>query len=63
MQDLYDVPKGALEWKLDNPTQAALEFAADNNEFELEQPEWLFNESSLNENITCWPCAYLKKVK
>lgn len=62
MQELYDVPNGNVEWKFDNPTQAALEFASNNSEFKLEQPEWLFNESRLNKNITYWPYAFLKKV-
>ncbi len=62
MKDLHDVPRGDPEWIWDNPTEAALEFAADNPEFVVEQPEWAFNESELTENITHWPGAYLKRV-
>jgi cephalosporin hydroxylase len=61
MKDLYDVPRGNLEWKWDHPTAAAEEFAARHSEFVLEQPEWLFNQSKLTENITHWPGAWLKR--
>jgi cephalosporin hydroxylase len=45
MKELHDVPRGNPEWIWDNPTYAALEFADDNPEFVVEQPEWSFNES------------------
>jgi len=61
MKDLYDVPRGKPEWKWDNPTTAAAEFAKSHTEFVLEQPEWLFNESDLEKNITHWPGAYLRR--
>ena len=41
---------------------AAIAFAEAHPEFELEQPAWLFNESTLSENITHWPEAWLKRV-
>jgi cephalosporin hydroxylase len=61
MKDLYDVPRGNLEWKWNHPTAAAEEFAARHSEFVLEQPEWSFNQSELTENITHWPGAWLKR--
>lgn len=63
MKALSDVPRGNPQWIWDNPTAAALEFAAKNPEFLIEQPEWIFNESELTENITHWLGAYLKRVK
>lgn len=63
MKDLYDAPRGNSEWTWDNPVAAALEFAAENPEFVIEQPEWAFNESELTNNITHWPGAYLKRVE
>ena len=62
MQDLYDVPRGQANWKDDNPAAAAEEFAAKNPAFTIEQPAWKFNESALNQNITAWPSAWLKKA-
>ena len=61
MKDLYDVPRGATEWEWNHPSAAAAEFAQDHPEFILEQPSWPFNESELNENITHWPGAWLRR--
>jgi len=63
MKYLHDVPRGDPEWIWDNPINAALEFVAENPEFIVKQPEWMFNESELTEVITHWPCAYLKRVE
>ncbi|MDH4331023.1 MAG: cephalosporin hydroxylase family protein [Desulfobulbaceae bacterium] len=61
MYDLADVPRGNQEWATDNPTWAARDFAARHPEFVIEQPAWPFNESELNQNITHWPEAWLKR--
>lgn len=61
MLDLADVPRGQKSWDKDNPAKAALDFAASNPEFTIEQPSWLFNESGLTNNITHWPHAWLKR--
>lgn len=61
MKDLADLPRGNPKWAHDNPQTAALEFVADNPEFEIEQPTWPFNESSLTENITYWPNAWIRR--
>jgi cephalosporin hydroxylase len=61
MRDLHDVPRGKTEWSWDNPYEAALEFATNHPDFELESPPWLFNESKLTQNITHWPGAWLRK--
>jgi len=62
MEDLADVPRGDASWSRDNPSAAAREFAAQHDDFILEQPPWPFNESELTENITHWPSAYLRRV-
>lgn len=63
MKDLHDVPRGQPGWKDDNPTAAAIEFAAAHDNFEIVQPAWLFNESDLDKVITGWPSAYVQRVK
>src|SRR5471032_88967 len=63
MRDLHDVPTGTPAWTEDNPAAAATEFAHDHPEFVLEQPPWPFNESTLEQNITHWPDAYLRRVR
>lgn len=61
MHDLADVPRGTPGWATDNPTFAARDFAAKHPKFVIEQPAWPFNESELNQNITHWPGAWLKR--
>ncbi|MFC5528932.1 cephalosporin hydroxylase family protein [Cohnella yongneupensis] len=63
MKDLHDVPNGRVEWKDNNPSGAAIEFADKNSDFVLEVPKAVFNESKLNKNITHWPNAWLKRIK
>lgn len=62
MKYLHDVPLGKPEWQDDHPTAAAAEFAAKHPEFVLEQPAWPFNESTLKQNVTHWPGAYLRRT-
>ena len=62
MFDLADVPRGTPGWTTDNPTFAARDFAASHPEFVVEQPAWPFNESALDQNITHWPGAWLKRL-
>lgn len=61
MLDLTDVPRGHASWLKDNPAQASLDFVAKNSEFVIEQPAWSFNESELDQNITHWPHAWIKR--
>ncbi len=62
MSQMHDVPRGSEEWAHDNPTEAVIDFAARHSDFVLEQPPWLFNESTLRKNTTHWPGAWLKRV-
>ncbi|MBK6530540.1 MAG: cephalosporin hydroxylase family protein [Deltaproteobacteria bacterium] len=62
MQYLDNVPRGKPEWKDDNPTAAAREFAARHAEFELQEPPpFVFNEGEVREHITHWPGAWLMR--
>ena len=63
MKDVYDVPRGKPEWKTDHPTAAAEEFVKAHPEFVVEQPVWPFNESELDQNITHWPGAWVRKTR
>jgi cephalosporin hydroxylase len=60
---VHDTPRGKPAWVFDNPTEAAREFAARHPHFLLEPPTWRFNESELNQTITAWPGAWLRRVR
>jgi len=60
-QDLFDVPRGRREWRLDNPVEAIKAFLQRHDEFAAEEPRWPFNESELSAPITHWPSAYLRR--
>jgi cephalosporin hydroxylase len=62
MRDLHDVPQGSNEWQWDNPVAATAVFLESHPEFVVEQPDWIFNESSLRHNVTHWPGAWLKRT-
>ena len=62
MRDVADTPRGQAEWVTDNPANAAEDFAKDRPEFEIQQPPWPFNESTLSDNISHWPSAWLKRI-
>jgi cephalosporin hydroxylase len=59
MRDLTDVPGGDPAWAHDNPAAAAREFVDAHPEFEMRQPAWLFNHSTLEKSITYWPDGWL----
>jgi cephalosporin hydroxylase len=50
------------DWDWNNPEQAALDFAAAHDEFEIVEPTFPFNEGKIKERVTYWPhCFLLKK--
>jgi cephalosporin hydroxylase len=61
MYDLHDVPLGHADWDRDNPTMAARDFLARNDAFELAIPERPFCETELDQPITHWPEAWLRR--
>jgi cephalosporin hydroxylase len=63
MQFVADVPRGKPEWTTDNPVSAVTDFLRSHPEFALEQPPWPFNESELDQNVTHWPQAYLRRTR
>jgi cephalosporin hydroxylase len=62
MRDVHDMPRGSPDWLTDNPANAAEDFARAHPEFVIVSPPWRFNESDLDQNITGWPSAWLKRV-
>jgi cephalosporin hydroxylase len=62
MRDVADCPIGQPGWRTDNPSHAAVEWAGRHPEFQLQDPPFFFNESTIGWRITYWPNAYLKRV-
>ena len=62
MQEVFDAPRGHASWRSDNPVSAVHDFLRTHPEFVLEQPPWPFNESELDQNVTHWPQAYLRRT-
>lgn len=63
MQFLDDVPRGKPEWRDDNPTAAAREFAQGHPEFVIDEPPaFVFNEGEVREHVTHWPGAWLRRL-
>ncbi|OGJ87028.1 MAG: hydroxylase [Candidatus Raymondbacteria bacterium RifOxyA12_full_50_37] len=65
MKDLENAPRSQLDWKENNPYNAAREFIAKNHDFIIKEPIWPFNESNgLNKHVaTYWPGAWLMRIK
>jgi len=61
MHDLFDVPCGRADWEWNNPKDAAKEFLGTHPNFAMENPPWPFNESNLQNGVTHWPGAWLKR--
>lgn len=61
MQEVVGAPRTSPDWKYNNPQQAVRIFLEQNQEFELVEPDFPFNEGMIMERVTYWPNAYLKK--
>lgn len=62
-QDLVGAPRSNPDWATNNPAMAALEFVADNPNFVIEDPIIPFNEGTIQEKVTYWPNAFVKRIK
>jgi cephalosporin hydroxylase len=63
MRLVNDTPRGKNNWAVDNPIKAIKKFLKNNNNFILNEPDWLFNESKLNKRITHSPMCFIKKIR
>jgi cephalosporin hydroxylase len=63
MEQLAGAPRSAPDWTWNNPRQAALEFVTENPDFVIEEPRFAFNEGNVNERVTYWPSAFIKRVR
>ncbi len=51
------------DWVWNNPETAAREFVSRFPEFVVEEPVFPFNEGLVDQRVTYWPSAYLKRIK
>jgi cephalosporin hydroxylase len=63
MQDLAGAPRSSPDWTWNNPRQAALEFVQGHPEFVAQEPGFAFNEGVVNQRVTYWPDAFLKRIR
>lgn len=63
MERLAGAPRSSPDWTWNNPRQAALEFVAENPDFAIEEPRFAFNEGNINERVTYWPSAFIKRLR
>ncbi|RMF17681.1 MAG: hydroxylase [Candidatus Dadabacteria bacterium] len=63
MQDLVGAPRSAPDWDTNNPVRAVETFLNEDASFELMEPEFMFNEGLIQERVTYWPKAFLRRVR
>jgi len=62
MGELTGAPRSNTDWDWNNPTEAARNFTAAHPEFTIDEPVFPFNEGTVQERVTYWPSAYLKRA-
>jgi cephalosporin hydroxylase len=64
MEWLTEVPGVPADWATDNPKAAVEQWLPAHPDFVLEEPPPIgFNEGAINERITHWPSAYLRRIE
>jgi cephalosporin hydroxylase len=62
MELVCGLDRTSENWNYDNPKAAAIEFAKNHSNFEIVEPEFPFNESTITERVTYWPSSYVKRI-
>jgi cephalosporin hydroxylase len=66
---MHDVPRAKIDypqsesWTENNPSRAIEAFVKNDDDFEIVEPSFLFNEGRIDFRITHWPSAFLKRVR
>lgn len=63
MKQLAGLPRAEADWDENNPVNANEIFVAENPDFEIVEPKWPFNESTLDFRVTHWPKCWLRRVR
>lgn len=62
MQDLVGAPRTEDDWDWNNPQTAVKQFLNERTDFIQQDPAFKFNEGIINERVTYWPKAYLRRI-
>jgi cephalosporin hydroxylase len=62
MGRVVGAPRSGDDWDWNNPTEAAKAFVAADRRFVIEEPKFPFNEGMIDERVTYWPSAYVKRA-
>jgi cephalosporin hydroxylase len=60
MAQVCGAPRTKPDWSWNNPLSAITQFLKSATDFEVEEPEFLFNEGIVTDRVTYWPSAYLR---
>lgn len=63
MESIAGAPRTSPDWAWNNPRRAVAEFVEENSDFEISEPDWLFNEGLISSRVTYWPDAYLRRIR
>jgi cephalosporin hydroxylase len=63
MGDLGNAPRTQDDWSWNNPYQAAIKFVDSNLDFAFEEPTFPFNEGNVQDRVTYWPSAFIKRLR
>ena len=63
MEEVVGASRTQPDWAWNNPRQAALEFVRQNRDFCIEEPDFVFNEGTITQRVTYWPCAFIKCLR
>jgi cephalosporin hydroxylase len=63
MEFVAGAPRSNPDWPTNNPKKAAEKFVSENPNFKIEEPQFPFNEGVINERVTYWPSAFIKRLR
>lgn len=63
MERLEGAPRTSSDWHWNNPVSAVAEFVANNANFELVEPEFVFNEGLVRERVTYSPAGIMRRIR
>jgi cephalosporin hydroxylase len=62
MASLAGAPRSQPDWEWNNPLSAVREFVRANPAFQIEQPQFPFNEGVVDRRVTYWPDGFVRRT-